>query len=435
MELSRFQSNRVVKNAAWLIGGRVLQAGINFVLGILTARYLMPSGYGLLSYAAAYTGFFASFCTLGINSVIVKELIDRPKGEGEVLGTALLLRAVSSFLSALTILAIVSFLDKDEPLTIAVVALCTVGVVFSVLDTFKYWFQSRLESRVTAFVALIAHFLTAAYKLYLIVTGKSVLLFAVASSLDYLCMGVLLFIAYRRHGGGRLSFSARYARQLLSKSVHYILPALMISVYAQTDRLMLKQMLSEAEVGYYATAVSLCTSWCFVLSAIVDSMQPGIIEAFRDGERGEYLRKNRMLYSIMFWLSVLASIFFVILGKPVVQLLYGPDYLPSAAPLRVITWYTAFSYLGVARNAWVICENKQKYLIWIYIPAAAANVLLNILLIPLWGMVGAALASLIAQIITTMISPFFIKALRPNTVLMLEGIFLKGRKNGHEHFS
>ena len=73
-------------------------------------------------------------------------------------------------------------------------------------------------------------------------------------------------------------------------------------------------------------------------------------------------------------------------------------------------------------------QNKQKYLKYIYIFAAFCNVLLNYLLIPILGSVGAAIASLITQILTTMIVPFFIKPLRKNSILMVEAIFFKGVK-------
>ena len=426
MNTQRFFQNKVVKNAGWIIGGRVIQATINLIVAILTARYLRPDNYGLLNYAAAYTAFFSSLCTLGINSVIVKEFIDRPGSEGQIIGTALGLRAASSMLSAVAIVAIVSVLDASEKLTIEVVALHTLGVVFSIFETYKYWFQSRLESRIPAMAVLTSHILTAAYRVYLIVSGKSIVCFAIASSVDYICVSILLTMAYKRHGGGSLSFSFPYARQLLSKSAHYILPTLMISIYGQTDKLMLKQMLSEANVAFYSTAVTICTGWCFVLNAIIESMQPGIIESFRDGEKAAYLRKNRLLYAIVFWIPFVVSILLTAAAKPVVSLLYGDDYLPAAAPLSVITWYISFSYLGGARNAWIVCENKQKYLIWIYLSAAFANIILNLWLIPIWGTVGAALASLAAQIITTMVTPFFIPDLRPNAMLMVEAIFLKG---------
>ena len=90
--------NRVVKNASWLIAGRIYHMLLAFVVGLLTARYLGPSNFGLVNYAATYTSFFASFCTLGINSVIVKNFVDHPDEEGETVGSAIVLRTVSSVL-------------------------------------------------------------------------------------------------------------------------------------------------------------------------------------------------------------------------------------------------------------------------------------------------------------------------------------------------
>lgn len=109
----------------------------------------------------------------------------------------------------------------------------------------------------------------------------------------------------------------------------------------------------------------------------------------------------------------------------IVRILYGEAYLPAVGPLRIITWYTAFSHLGVARNAWMVCENKQKYLTPIYIGAAATNVLLNALMIPAWGASGAAAASLITQITTIFVFPSLVRDLRPNAKMMLDAILLK----------
>ena len=417
--------SKVTKNAGWLIGGKVIQMVINLIVGLITARYLGPSNYGLINYAGAYTAFFSSFCTLGINSVIVKEFVDNPDKTGEIIGTTLGMRAVSSFLSALAIIGISFFVDADEPTTILVVALSTIGMVFQIFDTFNYWFQSRLQSKTTAIVTLIAYVATSIYKVVLLVLKKPVTYFAFSTSVDYICIAVLLLISYKKYKGAKLSFSKDYGKELLKKSAHFILPGLMVAIYGQTDKIMLKHMISDTEIGYYATAVSLCNMWCFVLAAIIDSLYPPIMEAFKTG-REEFDRKNKILYAIVFYLSVFVSVIFTIFGSFIVDLLYGKEYAGAVAPLRVITWYTAFSYLGVARNAWIVCLNKQKYLKYLYLSAAIANVGLNVLFIPMWGATGAAVASLSAQIITTFVVPFFMKELSENSVMMLQAVFLKG---------
>lgn len=423
--IKRLLHNRVVKNAGWLIGGKVLQMLINLFVGLITARYLGPSNYGLINYAAAYTAFFASICTLGINSVIVKEFVDNPDQDGTIIGTSLVLRAISSFLSALTIIGISLVVDAGEPTTIIVVVLSSVGVLFQIFETFNYWFQSKLQSRTTAIATLIAYIITSAYKVILLVLQKSVIYFAFATSVDYICLAVILYICYKKNSGSKLGFSKSYAKSLLKKSCHFILPGLMVAIYGQTDKIMLKHMISDAEIGYYSTAITICNMWCFVLSAIIDSLYPPIMEAF-NRDKADFDKKNKILYAIVFYVSVFVSLIFTFLSKYIVGLLYGDAYLPAVAPLRIVTWYTAFSYLGVARNAWIVCTNKQKYLKYIYLSAAIANVVLNLLFIPSFGASGAAIASLISQIITTMVVPFFIKDLRENSILMLQAIIFKG---------
>lgn len=423
--LRKLLGNKTIKNAGWLIGGKVAQMLINFVVGVLTARYLGPDGSGVVDYAAAYVAFFSAFCTLGINSVLVKEFIQRPGEEGTILGTSLFLRAVSSILSALTIICVVAFLDADEPTTIAVVALSTIGMVFHVMEVFHYWFQSRLESRVTAIVSLVAYTVTAGYKVILLVLGSGVIPFAIATSVEYICVGLMLLLAYKKHKGGKLRVSFSYGKELLKISCHFILPSLMVAIYSQTDKIMLKQMISDTEIGYYGRAVSLSTVWVFVLQAIIDSLYPSIMQAYGKDE-ALFQKRNKQLYAIVFYLSVAVSLGFTLLAEPIVRILLKEAFMGAVVPLRIITWYTAFSFLGVARNPWIVCQNKQKYMLPIYVISALANVVLNVIFIPAWGASGAAVASLIAQVLTTMVVPFFIKPLRENSKMMVQAIFFRG---------
>ena len=153
-----------------------------------------------------------------------------------------------------------------------------------------------------------------------------------------------------------------------------------------------------------------------------------VLPRFGKTDKGLFERKNRQLYAIVIYVSAAAALFFVLFGKPVIRILYGEAYLNAAMPLSIITWYTIFSYLGVARNAWIVCENKQKYLKYMYFAAAVINVALNLFMIPVWGASGAAAASLITQIFTSLILPMFIRDLRPNVKLMAEAFLLKGLK-------
>ena len=428
MSIKSVFKNKIVKNAGWIIGEKIIQMLISLVVGVLTARYLGPSNYGLINYAASFTAFFSAFCTLGINSLMVKELVDNEADEGKVIGSAIVLRAVSSVLSAITIVSVVSIIDRDEPTTILVVALCSIGLIFHVFEAFKYWFQRHLQSKFTAIATFVAYLITAVYRIVLLAAGRNVTWFALATSVDYICLAVFLVVFYKKNKGPALSFSWEYGKNLLSRSKHFILSGLMVAIYGQTDKLMLKQMMSEADVGFYSTATTINGMWCFVLAAIIDSLYPSIMEAHKANNEEAFVKKNRQLYAIVFYVSVVVAVLFNIFADLAIYILYGKAYMPAAMPLRIVSWYTAFSYLGVARNAWIVSKNRQKHLIKIYVSAAIGNVVLNAFLIPLWGASGAAIASLIAQILTGFVVPFFVKELRENAVLMLEAILLKGIK-------
>ena len=421
------------RNAVWLMAGRVAQLAVNLLVGVLTARYLGPSDFGLIQYAAACAGCLVSLCNLGIPSVLVKSLGEEPEREGEILGTALVLQGLSSVLCALGILAFLRLTDRENTALLAVAGLAGLGMVLRIFEVLRCWFQSRQQCSVTALVTLGAYGASAAYKAVLLVQGRNVVWFALAAVVEYGCLGILFLLVYRKNSGGKLGFSRQRAGVLWAKSRYFVLPGLLTAVYAQADRILLKGFWGESDLGCYSAAVSLSGSWCFVLSAIIEVMYPEITGAYEDKER--FLRRNRQLYALVFFLSMGMSTGITCLAEPLIGVLYGQAYLPAAAVLQILTWGTAFSYLGVARNAWVVCRDRQKYLLWVYAAGAGANLGLNLLLIPQYGAVGAALSSVAAQVVTAVAAPLCIPKLRENARLMLEGMLFwnigrKGREEG-----
>lgn len=420
----KIKASKVLSNISWILFGRIIYMALNFIVGLLSARYLGPSDYGLIGYAAAYTTFFASICTLGINSIIIKEFVDNPKKEGEIIGTSLLLKLISSVLSLITIMGICFIVDNNEPITRGVVFLYSISIIFQIFETFKYWFQSRLESKYSEIAVTIAYVVMAIYKIILLITNKSVNWFAISNSIEYFVVAILLIYIYKKKGGQKLTLSKEYAKKIFKKSYHFIISGLMVAVYNSTDKFMLKQMLSESSVAYYTTAVTLTSLTPILLNAIIMSLTPGILQEYKENKE-KYKQKNIQLYSLVFYISVIASILICLLAPLLIKILYGIDYSGSVNPLRILTWYTAFSYLGVARDPWIVSEDKQKYLKYIYISCAIINVILNFILIPNLGASGAAFASLITQFATIFVIPLFIRELRPNVKLMVDGILLK----------
>jgi len=239
--------------------------------------------------------------------------------------------------------------------------------------------------------------------------------------LDYFIIAIALLIIYKRKGGQRLQFSWRVTKRMISVSRYYLISNLMITVFAQTDKIMLTIMMNEEATGYYSAAITCAGMTSFVFTAIIDSARPAILESLNDGEES-FERNLSRLYCIVIWLALLQSVGMTIFASLIISLIYGAAYKAAIPVLQIIVWYTTFSYYGGAKDVWVLAKEKQKYLVYINLFGAIANVVLNALLIPAIGIIGAAMASLITQIFSNVVMMIIIKPLRRNNRILLNAI-------------
>lgn len=420
--------NKVAKNAVWIIGIRVVQAVVAMLINMLTARYLGPSGFGLITYASSLVAFVLPIMQLGLSNVLVQEIVSNPEEEGKILGTSITLSVLSSICCIIGVLAFAFVANPGEPETILVCFLYSFVLIFQALDYVEYWYQAKLMSKYTSMISIMAYVIVSVYKIFLLVKGKNVYWFAISNALDYVLISFGGLFLYRRLGGRKLCFSFEVGKKLFSKSKHYILSSMMVTVFAQTDKIMLKMMLDESATGYYGAAVTCAGMTGFVFTAIIDSFRPSIFEGQKEGNE-VFFHRLTTLYSIVIYLSLAQSIVMTLFSKWIIYILYGTAYNPAISALQIIVWYTTFSYMGSVRNIWILANEKQKYLWQINMSGAVANVILNAVLIPLIGINGAAVASLITQLFSNVIVGYIIKPIRPNNAIMVESLRVKYLKD------
>lgn len=414
-------NNKVFKNAGWIIGCKIVQSLINLVIGLITARYLGPSNYGVITYVASVIAFALPIMQLGLKHTLVKEFVQAPDQEGKILGTSLVINIISSIFCMIGSVAFVMFVNAGEKETILVCILYSFTLLFNATEMTQYWFQAKLLSKYPSIAALIAYVVVAIYKIYLLVTQKSVIWFAFSNVIDYFLISLMLMIIYKKVGGQRLSVDLNLVKELLSRSKYYIIPSLMVIIYQHTDRIMVKLMIGEDETGYYSAALTCIGITSFVFTAIIDSARPVILEA-KQQSQDQYEKRVIQLYSIITCMSLAQSVGMTLLAKPLVYVLYGSEYSNAASILAVSVWYITFGHYGSVRNIWILAEGKQKYLTGINVLGALANVILNFCLIPVWGAIGAAVASVVTQFFTNVIIGFIFKPIRPNNTLMLKSL-------------
>ena len=422
--LNKLKGNRFFSNTMWDMGGKVFQMLITLVVGMLTARYLGPSNYGIIGYTASYVSFFTVVCQLGFTSTAVKEIIDGPDRQGEFLGTTIFFRICASILSTIGISVLVYILDGDK--TIAWVAfLQSLSLMFHSFDMFHYWYQSRLETHVSVKIQSIAYILMAVYKIAILALGKSVEWFAFSTALEAAAVAAALWLVYRRGDHQKLTVSFAAGVELLKRSYHFILSGLMVTIYSEMDKIMLGRMLSETAVGFYTAATKISTMWSFVLTALINSSRPVIITS-RTQDYARYIKQNKRLYAAIIWIGIAAGLGITVLGKWIIYFMYGEAYMPATSSLQISAWYTMFAMLGTARGIWIVCEEKAKYVKYYLGVGAVVNVILNYLLIPKFGPGGAAAATLATQIFTSVLAPAMYRETRVYTKYVLEAFVLKG---------
>ena len=229
-------------------------------------------------------------------------------------------------------------------------------------------------------------------------------------------------------GGKKLAFSKRIAMRMLDKSKYYIVANMMVIIFTQTDRIMLKLMLDDASTGYYSAAATCAALANFVYLAIIDSARPTIFN-YHKVSKERFEHSISLLYSVIIYMSLVMCVLMTLFAPIVIRIIYGVDYGNAINPLRIVVWYTTFSYIGSIRNIWILAENQQKYLSVINFSGAISNIILNAIFIPVWGVMGAAFASLLTQFFSNVIISYMIKATRPNTALMLKGLDVRLIKN------
>jgi O-antigen/teichoic acid export membrane protein len=411
---------KVVGNLGWLFADKIIRLGAGLFVGIWMARYLGPGQFGLLNFAIAFTALFSTFATLGLNSIVVRDFVREPAAENELLGTSFLLKLAGGLLTILLAVSVILLIRPGDKTSFALVGITSLGLLFQSLDVIDFWYQSRVESKYAVSAKNAAFLLLTLVKIVLILMKAPLVAFAVAGSAE-IAVGVagLLFV-YRAHGDVR-KWRASPARavKLLRDSWPLILAGGMVAIYMKVDQVMLGEMISNEAVGIYSAALRVSEAWYFIPAMIVSSVFPAIVRD-KEEDNGLYLKRILQLYTILIGIALSVAIPMTFLANHIIALLFGSKFSGAGAVLAIHIWTAVFIFYGVGKNVFIQCENMQLYSFIVTAVSAAVNVALNFVWISRYGVIGAALATLCAQITAAIILPSLIPKDRINVVLFFK---------------
>lgn len=416
-----------MKNTGWLVFEKIFRMGLSLIVTSLMARYLGTYDFGLLNYSLAYIMIFATASNLGIDSIIVNEMVKNRAETGKLVGTTIYLRLVSSIISIFIIYLIVKYLNPNDLILLVITFTQSISLLFVVLDTIDYWFQSNLQSKYIVISKSIAFTIVSGWRIALIFSEKSIKYFAVATSIEAIVTGIFIVVFYIRFNGPKIYFSFQTAKRLLVKGYYFFIAGLLIMVYTQIDKIMLGHMTGGTTVGIYTAAMVISSLWMFIPNALIDSSIPIIMES-KGKDELSYIKKNKQLYCSIIWIGIGASIVITILSKPIILLIYGDQFYESIKVLVILIWSRIFSLIGLTKAIWLTVENLGKYQVYFVGIAAFLNVVLNLLLIPIYGAIGTAIATLIAEVVSAFFACLVFKKTRPLFKLIFESFIFKGVK-------
>ena len=415
---------KVIGNTSWLIFDRVLRMAVGIYVTVWVARYLGPEQFGLLNYAFALTAIISLLSTLGLEQIIIRDLVKEPSLKNVTLGTSFVLKLAGSFFSIILSILIVSLMRPGEYLTIFIVSIIAFGTLFQSSDVIDLFFKSQVESKYPVLSKSIPFIIIHLFKIYLIINNAPLIAFAWAAMAEVAFGALGLMITYRltKNNIKEWKFTYKRAKELLSESWPLLLSGIAVLIYMRIDQIMLGQIVGDTSVGHYSAALKLSEVWYTIPIAIMNSATPIITKSFTTDLSQYYVRLQK-LFNLMTLIGLGLAIPTTFLAPLIIQVIYGKEYLVSATILSIHIWTSIFVGWGLLRDMVLVTQKLVKIVLVTTVVGAICNVVLNLFLIPSYFGVGAAWATLISQVFSVSLVLLFFKQTRMYNVMQLKSLY------------
>ena len=397
MSQTTSSSKKYVKNTSWILVEKMSRIISGILVGVLVARYLGPAQFGLISYALNVVAIFTVFSTLGLDSIVVRELITRNDQKNNILGTTFLLRLIGALV--VVIIATVYSSMRDNHQQTFIVFLVSLSIILQSFTVVDFYFQSKVLGKLTAMNQVITLLISSVVKIVFIYIKAPLEYFASMVLFEATLTAINQYLFYKSRGENVFDwrFSLGEAKELLMHSWPIIISGLMMMVYQKMDQILIKRFLDLDMVGNYSAAIRMSEASYFIPVAICAAVFPGIVNA-RDNKELQTKRLTQ-LYSLMVWSALIISIGGLIFGDWVIGFMYKEKFALAPPIFKIHIWSTIPIFFSTAWGIWMLAENKQKLVIYLQLISLICCFFLHINLIPRLGITGAAWSVLITYYI------------------------------------
>ncbi|ACM93246.1 probable polysaccharide biosynthesis protein [Nautilia profundicola AmH] len=411
-------------NTSWLFAEKMLRMVVGLFVGIWVARYLGPEQFGRLNYAQAFIGLFSAVAMLGLNSVVVKELVNFPERENEILLNALFMKTL---IAVILIIVIFLYYQLNKNYLNFLIMILSFSWVFQVFNVIDMYFQAKVMSKYVVIVNFVSLLISSFLKIFFILIKAPLLYFVILIVFDnfILALGyIYMFYKFKK----QISFSCRYIRikwikELFTQSWPLMLSGMSFVIYNNIDKIMIQNLLNSYETGIYSAAIRLTNIWQFIPGIIMASLMPYLVEGHKIGNN-EFYKRLRIIASILIYFALFLIIIYSLFSKLIFEISFGHKYLAASSIAIILIWANLFIFFNTVWNRWQLIEHNTKIIFYFSITVSILNIILNFILIKLFGVIGAAYALLISLIIGYIV--FYVFLDKRVIKLFWEALLLKG---------
>lgn len=398
----------VFTNTLWLFVERIVKMVVGLLIIVSLARYLGPEQFGLFNFSFAFVALFAQLYSLGLEGIVVRDLVASRKKNAETMGTVFIMRLIGGAAAFILACLLIRLLRPDDNLAFLLVAIVAFANWFRAFDVIDYHFQSLVQSKYVVFSKLIAFFTSAFLTILLIVKQANLITFVLVKALELVIASVMLIIFYLRQKSSLKMWIGNHkrARRFLKESWPLILSGISAVIYLKMDQVMLMQLVGENAVGVYAVAAQLSELWYFIPAAVVSSFFPKLIKT-KAKDAIAFDKQLQKLFNGLATLAFIIAIPISIFATPVISLLYGESYAEAGAILSIHIWASVFIFMRAAFSKWLIIEGLLIFSLVTHGAGAIVNLILNIVLIPRYAGIGAAVATFLSYGVASYFALFF----------------------------
>lgn len=419
---------KIIGNTGWLFASRVFRIVISLLVTTWIARYLAPDRYGTLQYALAFCSFFLPLSTAQMGPVTIRDLVQSPDSKNVILGSAFTLQLVGGFFAAAVAIGTILLVSPGDTTLQLLIAIISLKFIFNSFQPIENWFESKVASKFRVFASNLAFVVITTLEIVLVLYQAPLIAFAFTVILETLIFSSGLIFFYYKDGENILHWKTNLhsIKYLIKESFPLILSSTAWMIYTNVDRVMLGSMVDSSTVGIYSSAATLSESLSFLPIIVCSSLYPTIIQS-KNQSRSVYQARLQKFYDLLSGLAYGLIILLLPLSSFLITFLYGESYQPAVPILMIYLWSCLFSFQGIAQSKWIVSEGLQKFDFHSKLAGLVTNIVLNLILIPKYHGMGAAIATLISYAIGGYLYFLLIPQTRANALLMTKALGLPFR--------